>query len=761
MTKLRAIPVLILWLILSCVALAVASAPLRALEIEFNGGPVRRDILAIYDSHHEKTAQTSRLHQFAEMPLNWLGFQLTYHDVNGPLPPLEQLSKFRGVVTWFIEPLEPSERYLAWLDGATAAGLKLVVFSDMAPGSPPRSDRVSAKIHARLGLDATHDHMSVTHRVKVNVETPEMMGFEHPLDKVLPDFRVIHRIDPRVTVHLAAELPGRKDEPPSVLVATGPGGGYVADEFSMVFDANTDRVRWTLNPFLFLKLALARERMPVPDVTTLSGRRVYFSQIDGDGWNNVSQIDGYRQSQTLSADVVRKDAIEAFPDLPVSVGVIAGDMQPELGGSLAGREVAKKIYALPQVEVASHTYTHPFDWKFFEAYSRAKEEELIDKVRATTLPMIERARRMAFAIAGQSSPLDLSSRYVAGSSDLPRTYLKEPFDLNHEVAGALAYSESLAPPGKKAMLYQWSGNCLPFEGAIATTRAAGVRNMNGGDSRLDAEFPSVFYVPPIAKPVGGQRQIYSGNSNENTYTNDWTGPYYGFSLLGETVRNTETPRRLKPFNIYYHMYSGERESALAALRQNLLLARSSSLTPVSASHYAAIADDFATVTLTRIDAQSWSVGNRGQLQTVRFDDADGLLVDIEKSRGVLGSTRHVGGAMYVSLDPAVETSIVTLMSRPADGAPVYTGPGAQLVSSRWFLRGYAVNGCGFDVTAEGYGFGDMLWQTAPGRKFEVTAERDGQVLARTDAVADAAGAVQFTVQSDAIAPVKLRFACHE
>ena len=93
MTALRAI----LGLILFGLGLAVACIPLRALEIEFNGGPVRRDILAIYDSHHEKTAQTSRLHQFAEMPLNWLGFQLTYHDVNGPLPPLEQLSKFRGV----------------------------------------------------------------------------------------------------------------------------------------------------------------------------------------------------------------------------------------------------------------------------------------------------------------------------------------------------------------------------------------------------------------------------------------------------------------------------------------------------------------------------------------------------------------------------------------------------------------------------------------------------------------------------------------
>jgi len=45
------------------------------------------------------------------------------------------------------------------------------------------------------------------------------------------------------------------------------------------------------------------ERLPVPDVTTLDGRRMYFSHIDGDGWNNISEIEGYRETQTTVADV--------------------------------------------------------------------------------------------------------------------------------------------------------------------------------------------------------------------------------------------------------------------------------------------------------------------------------------------------------------------------------------------------------------------------------------------------------------------------
>lgn len=743
--------------------LLMAWRPAGALDIEFSGGPVRRQILAVYDSRAEKAAQQSRIHQFLEMPLNWLGLSLTFIDVNGPLPPPEQLAGCRGIVSWLVEPMAEPERYLAWLDRATGAGLKLVIFSDVAPGYPARAEAVAARILARLGLAGTADHVSVTHKVKVLINTPEMIGFERPLDHALADFRVMHAISDKLDVHLSATIPQTPEAPPSVVVGTGPGGGYVSDEYAIAYDANTDRVRWILNPFLFLKRAMiGSERMPVPDVTTLAGRRIYFSQIDGDGWNNVSLVDGYRQNQVISADVIRREAIEAYPDLPVTVGPIVGDLMPELGGSIAGREVARKLFALPQVEIGSHTYTHPFEWRFYETYSRAAELELIEKAHATDLTLYERVRRIAYAAAGQPAVADPNTKYVAGSSDLPRTYLKEPFDLRREVAGAVAFNATLAPPGKTTKLYQWSGNCLPFETAIAETRAVGVRNMNGGDSRLDPEFPSVFYVPPISKPVGGQRQIYAGNSNENTYTNDWTGPYYGFAMLGETVRNTETPRRLKPFDNYYHMFSGERESALAALKQNLDLARSMPVIPIPASQYAAIADDFFAVNLARFDLEAWSVSNRGALQTVRFDDADGFVIDVDKSTGVLGSTRHPSGAMYVALDPAVETAVVALKERPAtDAAPPAGRPGAELVSSRWWLRDYTLEGCGFAVTAQGFGKGEMTWQTAPGRRFDVAAQREGRDVARVAVAADQSGLVALNLAADASAPLRLRFACHE
>ena len=64
--------------------------------------------------------------------------------------------------------------------------------------------------------------------------------------------------------------------------------------------------------------------------------------------------------------------------------------------------------------------------------------------------------------------------------------------------------------------------------------------MNGGDLRFDSEYSSVAYVAPLARTVGREHQIYSVNSNENTYTNGWTGPVMdAFKLLS---KHSTTPR---------------------------------------------------------------------------------------------------------------------------------------------------------------------------------------------------------------------------
>ena len=721
---------------------------------------MKRDLLALYDSRFETVPAATRIHRFAEMPLNWLGYKLVYVDVNGKLPAPAELEAYRGIITWLVEPLARASLYTRWLDQVTASGLRLAAIGEVAPGEGQGDPDASRHVMDRLGLIDADQFVNVTYKVKPLTLDGEMVGFERPLDKVLPPFPVFVAASSATRVYLSLSVPDTEGLPSSAVVATSPGGGYAADPYAVFYDAASDRARWIINPFLFFRRALGEERFPVPDVTTLAGRRIYFSHIDGDGWNNVSEIEGYRELQASAAEVIRREIIEPFPDLPVTVGLIAGDALPELGGAVGARETAAKLFALAQVEVASHTYSHPFEWSFFEKYDRGAELALIEKEAHPDQSAIERVRGLLYRIAGRADRSEAGNRYVSGGGGLPRSYLKEPFDITKEVQSALSVSNELAPKSKKAAIYLWSGDTEPFEGAVKAVREAGVRNMNGGDTRLDAEYPSVAYVAPISRPVGAERQIYAGNSNENTYTNNWHGPYWGQMLLVDTLKNTDAPRRLKPFNLYYHMYSGEKPASLAAVHTILAKARLDPLVPIKASEYAAIADSFFDVATAQTDAMAWRVSKRGALQTFRFDEAAGLEVDYMRSQGVLGS-RMINGALYIALDAAVEPATIALAQSRVEPNDAAASP-ARLVDSRWQVSNFAApDACHFSFRAVGYGTGDMTWRVAPERLYDIRMTRAGSLIESSRIAADRTGQLALALSPNAIDAVTIGIECHE
>jgi len=716
---------------------------------------VKRTVLAVYDGNHEKQPHLTRIHRFAEMPLNHLGYVLEYRDVNTPLPGAAEVEKYRGMVTWFLEPLRRPEAVIEWLEMATGKGLQHVVLGDMAPPDPEGSFLALNGLYNRLGLQYTGNYVDVTYRAKASLIDHAMIGFERKMDKAIPDYPDIQALPNAGTIHLAITLPDRDGTLTSAVVATGKGGGFASNNFTIFYEPNTDRERWIINPFLFFKRALGGDPFPIPDVTTLSGRRIYFSHIDGDGWNNITELENYRQREMTSAEVVARELIEPFPDLPVSVALIAGDVDPALGGDPASAAIAKKLFALPQVEVASHTYTHPFNWDFFRVYDRKVEEAAINAFDRPAENVRERITRSLRGLADVGRPAEQNNRYIAGSDDLPRTYLKEPFDLDKEVAGAVEVTSGLAPAGKRVMIYQWSGDTTPFPAAIAATRKAGVRNINGGDSRLDSEYPSVAYVPAISRPAGSERQIYAVNSNENTYTNDWTGPYHGYRMLAHTIANTENPRRLKGVNVYYHMYSGEKAAALSAVRYHLDRARSAPYAPIEASHYAAIADSYFGVVIVEEGPSRWRLENLGSLRTVRFDDASHFEPDLAESTGVIGSTQHAG-SLYVALDAAAQRAVVAL--RPAGSAPSDL---PSLIESRWQLSNVVTRPCGVTYEARGYGAGEMVWKFPPNRKVRVVALNGSDALMGEPIASDSNGRLKFSIPGQGRATVAVRLECHE
>ncbi len=450
-----------------------------------------------------------------------------------------------------------------------------------------------------------------------------------------------------------------------------------------------------------------------------------------------------------------RELIEPYPDLPVSVGIVAEDTDAELGGGEIAMETARRIFALPQVEVASHTCTHPFNWDFFANYDRAREYDLITQAER---PKRDLSSRLMEAIGLANAAEARRSRYLAGGAHAPRAFLRDPFSIDREVRHALEVTQGLAPPDKKPALYLWSGNTRPFAAIIRATRQSSVRNMNGGDTRFDAQHPSHAYIAPIARSVDGERQIYAVNSNENTYTNLWTAHFHGFRQLRETIDRTESPRRLKGVNVYYHTYSAERRASLDAVKSHLDWARQAPLAPIKASTYAAIADGFFSTDITARGPNHWTIANRDGLQTLRIDDPGDSVPDMVASRGILGFNRHQG-SLYIALDSSI--AVAELVMRPARGTSQRGFAVASLAESRWQVRDFRRTSCGLQMTAEGYGPGEFVFQDLAAGEVTIVARRAGQPLHQQRRAVDGTGSLAFTLPLVAYEPLDLEIRCEK
>ena len=161
------------------------------------------------------------------------------------------------------------------------------------------------------------------------------------------------------------------------------------------------------------------------------------------------------------------------------------------------------------------------------------------------------------------------------------------FSFEREVLGSIGYiNKNLLPENKKANIFLWSGEALPTNAALKYCYENGLINMNGGYTTIRKDRASLLFVSPMARTVGPYVQVYAPVMNENVYTNDWTGPYYGFQRVIETFEMTDKPRRLKAMDIYYHFYSGSKPAAMTALHSVYKWTIDKDIFPVYVGEYA-------------------------------------------------------------------------------------------------------------------------------------------------------------------------------
>lgn len=621
-----------------------------------------RRVLLVEPQQPGTSANTMPAVLYLAMPINYLGYRVEFADAYKPLPTVTP-DRYAGVVTWFDGNAPRPGAWATWLKRTMGAGVRVAMFNQFGMN-------MDAPMAQSLGLKAVPGTPSGALTI---VSRDPMVGFElqpHPDRRDVVGVRVDPNV-PQAQSLLRLSAGSYTYDAAAIL----PWGGYVLRPFGVFRMPEVDQARWVIQPMDFLRRALALPAMPVPDTTTENGRRLMTVHVDGDGFASRTE---FPPSEFAGQALLRE--IWARYKVPTTVSVIEGEvsaegMYPKLAPQL--EPIARTIFAEPYVEVASHTFSHPFNW--LRTVGVQSSDESVDDHRTDTvshtvapafngslapdptappalpepsaprkppapqpLESLESLQALQALQASQPPAEDVGSDVFG--LNIPHYH----FSFDREIAGSIHYINTrLAPPGKPVRVLLWSGNGQVPPVAVRKTVEAGVLNMNGGDTYITRTNPSWTAVAPLGVDKGDNLfQVFAPAQNENIYTNLWHGPYYGFSRAIETFELTDRPLRLKPLGIYYHMYSGTKVASLSALRQVYDWALTQPVMPVYASDYIRKVLDFRNFAVAR-DGDAWVVRGDGDLRTVRWSGAG--VPRLADARDVAGFAPAAGGGTYIHL----------------------------------------------------------------------------------------------------------------
>ncbi|PIE67161.1 MAG: polysaccharide deacetylase [Deltaproteobacteria bacterium] len=642
-----------------------------------------RTILALYDGKRE-AADTSRIFRNCQTVLNYLGMVVRYHDINQPLPTHAQMADCHGIVTWFAsDSVYDPESYLRWLAGHLAQDKKLVTIGSIGfdvTRQPQKIRNQAQALYAHLGLKYMGNFTARRQQLRYAARDSAMVDFERRYPPLPWNYERFVPLDASLSVHLSLTRTDQS-ESQSAVVVTGAGGGMIWGDYALWQEAVPPyRRQWYVNPFAFFSKALGLGALPRPDVTTLNGRRIAFSHIDGDGFAGFTEV----QPKAVCARVIQDRILTRYP-FPVTVSVIVGEIDPSARGNAQREKLAREIMALPNVEPASHAYSHPFYWDpdYDNSHDRYASQYGI------SIPGYEFDAAME---------IDYSVRYI---------------------------TEHLAPPGRPCRVFLWSGNCEPMASDIERCDNLGVFNMNGGDTVFDGINDSYTGVAPLYRLIDGRYQFYSCQANENILTNLWTGPYFGFREIITTMDRTERPRRIVPIDIYYHFYSGQYEASVSALETVYEWVLAQPIAPMFTSRYLRIAKSWLDCRILRDGSgRGFVIENYGDCLTMRFDDPS-RVPDLVRCKHVIGYLQSEQG-LYVHLAPGHQRARIVLREKADSSDGIGLLPHIRQASG--WVRNYSLRADRLFFDYEGFGSGMVqLAGLAPGRTYELKGTAmDGQ-----------------------------------
>lgn len=549
-----------------------------------------RKVLVIYNPAESTDLHYADGQRFLSAPLAYLGLSIEYLPFNGKLPTQPLTGRYAGIISWINDDTVASNSdYPHWLEQQIAADIPVAIFSRFGFSA-------DSSLFQKLGLN--YQELTATDVLTVQNQDP-MMGFEIPVrarQSHLFPIRADANSQPLLTL---ANQQGHTFHPAAIT----PWGGYVLSPFTLeALPDDNAGARWYINPLTFLQRALKLDpHRPIADVTTENGRRLLMVHIDGDGFMSLAE----RPKYPFNGEVMLNEILKRY-QIPTTLSVIEGEVSPDglyPDKSAALEKLYQQSFALPWVEIASHSYSHPFSW--------AKAENA------------ENSEGYHLPLKGYQ------------------------YSTEREIQGSIDYiNNRLAPKDKKVKTLLWTGNCVATPTALAETVKAGVLNMNGGDTTITRSQNSWTRIAGLGIPKGGNFQVFAPNQNENVYTHNWTGPFYGFERAIESYELTDKPYRFKPIDIYYHSYIVSKTASLNSLHKVYQWALKQAVFPIYSSEYIEKVLDFNDFVIARTP-EGYRFRGNGELKTVRWTDEKNY-INLADSPQVAGFNRY-NGQNYVHL----------------------------------------------------------------------------------------------------------------
>ncbi|MEA2091256.1 MAG: hypothetical protein U9O83_02690 [Campylobacterota bacterium] len=556
---------------------------------------VKREILTLIDESVDDRILISA-HQHGALSLEYMGYIQKLHDINRGLPDIDSMGHYAGVVVWLSVDYEHPAKLIRWVLSLDKLGIK-VAFADNF------GSEIDSLLLKQLGIDI-YDGVKSAENKKTIIYKDDMIGFE--IEPSLSDESLYLHPSNSKALLTYEDKNGLRSTPSAIT----PWGGYAISE-SFMLELNDENI-WIIDPFKFFAETLRLKKLVVPDPTTENGNRLLFTHIDGDGIMNYVESN----PELFSGDMILEKILKPYK-IPHSVSLIGAEIMnhglyPEISEKLIA--ISKKMYALENVEGATHTFTHPFIW------GKIKNGEL-----------------------------DKEYRLKVKNYD---------FSLDYEIKGQLDYINKniLKSSKQRANTVFWSGDCAPPERVLENIYSYNILNINGGDTIISNSNPWLALVAPLGLERGDYYQIYTGAQNENVFTNDWLGPFWGFKRVVQTFKLTNSPRRFKPIDVYYHLYSGSKTASLNALKYIFDWAVKQDVMPIFTSEYIPKAMDYFTVSMAQ-EGNEWLVEGMRDLKTLRIEE-EGASVDFKKSKSALG-IKHFENHTYISLDNSAKHFITT------------------------------------------------------------------------------------------------------